>query len=125
MVDKGKVLMGKEYAYKMIGTGTIRLKMHNGMLRTLVDFLYIFDLKNNLISLENLDFNRYNAILEGKNLKVLLGAMIVKQEQNEGNLDFLKGYTVIGFVLVITKKTNITRLWHIRLGHVGEKAIMV
>ena len=47
------------------------------MVRTLSDVRYVLNLKKNLISLGDLDYNGYRAILKGGNLKILSGAMVV------------------------------------------------
>ncbi|KAM7477355.1 hypothetical protein LguiA_025568 [Lonicera macranthoides] len=124
-VDGSKVLMGNDHACKTMGIGTIRLKMHDGVVRTLRDVQYVPDLKKNLISLGVLHSNGYRVILEGGNLKVLSEAMVVMRGNNEGNLYFLQGSTVIGFASVTTEEIDTTRLWHMRLGHDGEKAMTV
>ena len=51
----GVVLMGNNMSYKVIGIGTVRIKMHDGVVRTLIEVWHILDLKKNLISLGTLD----------------------------------------------------------------------
>jgi hypothetical protein len=50
-VNGGSVLMGNNVACKIIGIGTIKIRMHDGIVRTLTNVRHIPDLKKNLISL--------------------------------------------------------------------------
>jgi hypothetical protein len=54
-VNGGSVLMGNNVACKIVGIGTIRIRMHDGIVRTLTNARHIPDLKKNLISLRSLD----------------------------------------------------------------------
>ncbi|CAL8990666.1 unnamed protein product, partial [Prunus brigantina] len=102
-LDGGVVLMGNNNACKTQGIGKICLKMHDGTVRELSDVRYVPDMKKNLISL---------GALESKGLKITM----------EGG-----GSTVIGGAAVTeaadADSTDTTRLWHMRLGHAGEKAL--
>jgi hypothetical protein len=55
LVDDGSVLMGNDVACKIVGMGTIRIRMHDGIMRTLKNVRHILELKKNLISLCTLD----------------------------------------------------------------------
>uniref|UniRef100_A0A2C9VA95 Retrovirus-related Pol polyprotein from transposon TNT 1-94-like beta-barrel domain-containing protein n=1 Tax=Manihot esculenta TaxID=3983 RepID=A0A2C9VA95_MANES len=55
LVDKGVVLMGNDHHYKVFGIGTIKIRMYDGMIRTLIDVWYVPDMKKKLISLHVLD----------------------------------------------------------------------
>ena len=48
-VSKGAVLMGNDALYKIAGVGTIRIKLFDGIVRTLGDVKHVPDLKRNLI----------------------------------------------------------------------------
>ncbi|KAI9176928.1 hypothetical protein LWI28_008828 [Acer negundo] len=65
--------------------------------------------------------------MEGGVLKVVRGAFLAMKGTRQRNLYFLDGYTVIGRVAVSSssdnKASDTSRLWHMRLGHVGEKAL--
>ena len=62
-IDGGKVLMGNNVVCKVVGIGAIKIRMHDGIVRTLSDVRHIPELKKNLISLGMLDSNgcTYNA----------------------------------------------------------------
>lgn len=126
-IDGGVVLMGNNNACQIKGIGTIRLKMHDGTIRRLTNVRYIPDLKKNLISLGVLDTDGYKVKIENGVLKVIRGALVAMKGTQKSNLYFLDGSTVTGRVSISSSPDNQTsdssRLWHMRLGHVGEKAL--
>ena len=77
-VNSGVVLIGNNHACKIAGVGTIKVKMHDGVVRTLIDVRHILDLKRNLISfLSILDTNGYRYTGGGGVLKVVKGFLVV------------------------------------------------
>lgn len=54
-VDRGIVFMGNNVLCKIVSIGTIRIKIHDGILRTLEDVHHVSDLKMNLTSLNTLN----------------------------------------------------------------------
>ena len=56
-VDGGNVTMGNNATCKVVGVGSIQMKMFDGMVRTLSDVRHVLGLKKNLISLGTLDKN--------------------------------------------------------------------
>ncbi|KAI9199191.1 hypothetical protein LWI28_029090 [Acer negundo] len=67
--------------------------------------------------------------MEGGVLKVVRGALLAMKGTRQRNLYFLDGYIVTGRATVSSnfddEASNTSRLWHKRLGHVGEKALQV
>ena len=53
--EGGKVLMGNNASCKVIGIGSVRLKMSDGIIRELDNVRHILELKRNLISLSMFD----------------------------------------------------------------------
>ena len=120
--------MGNDSACKTKGIGKIRLKMHDGAVRVLTDVRYVPDLKKNLISLGALDSKDFKITMKGGVLKVVYGALILMKGVQRGNLYFLQGSTVVGGVATVSDSSNATvidttRLWHMHLGHAGERAL--
>jgi len=66
-VNGGLVLMGNDVACKIVGMDIIRIRMHDGIMRTLKNIRHILDLKKNLISLGTLDSLGYKYSGEGCN----------------------------------------------------------
>ncbi|KAM2623430.1 hypothetical protein TB2_027936 [Malus domestica] len=126
-LDGGVVLMGNNNACKTQGIGKIYLKMHDGTVRELSDVRYVPDMKKNLISLGALESKGLKITMEGGVLKAVYGALVVMKGTRRNNLYFLQGSTVIGGAAVTeaadADSTDTTRLWHMRLGHAGEKAL--
>jgi len=53
-------------------------------------------------------------------IKVTEGSMTILQGERTTNLYKLTGSIIIGDASVATEKEDITRLWHMRLGHMSE-----
>ncbi|KAF3668075.1 hypothetical protein FXO37_09705 [Capsicum annuum] len=127
-VGGGVVLMGKNTSCKVFGKGTVRIRMHDGVVRTLTDVRYVSGLKRNLISLGTLESLGCKYIGEGGVLKVSSGALVIMKAHRSGTLYTLLGSTVTGATAVSTSNQldpNITKLWHMRLGHISEKGKQV
>ncbi|KAF3643363.1 hypothetical protein FXO38_20632 [Capsicum annuum] len=91
-ISKGALLMGNNTPYKIAGIRTIRIKMFDGVVRTLGDVQYVPELKRNLISLSTLDSNGYSYIGEGGVPKVTKGALVMMKGQRKSiNLYILRG----------------------------------
>ncbi|KAK2993218.1 hypothetical protein RJ640_005186 [Escallonia rubra] len=121
--DGSTVLMGNDDVCKVMGIGTIKIKMFDGIVRTLGDARYIPDLKKNLISLGILDSIDCSISIKGGVMKVSKCAMVIMKGQKTGNLYKLIGNTVIGGASVSThagSSNDNSELWHKRLGHLSE-----
>ncbi|TXG72438.1 hypothetical protein EZV62_001017 [Acer yangbiense] len=124
-LDAGKVLMGNDACCKVTGIGSVKLKLHDGMVKTLTDVRYIPDLKRNLISLGVLDSNGYCYKAQNGVLKVMKGSMVVMKAEKRNGLYLLDGVAIIGTAAVAAPKIlDKTTLWHRRLTHVSEKGLM-
>jgi len=64
-LDGGVVLMGNDAQCDVAGIGIIRIKTHDGIVRTLSKVRHIHDLKCNLISLGTLESNGCKYFCEG------------------------------------------------------------
>ena len=122
--DGGIVVMGNDSSCRVVGRGSIRLKMFDGMIRELRDVRHVPDLKRNLISLGMLDKIGCLVKLESGTLKVLKGSMVVMKENMSNGLYVLQESAVTGDVVVSNQKINKTMLWHMRLGHMSERGLV-
>ena len=122
----GEILMGNDAVCKSIGMGTIKIKMWDGVVRTLNEVRHVPALKKNLISLGVLDSNGYVYHSERGALKVSKGSMVVMRGTKlQNNLYKLKGNTVTGGATISTgAEVDELVLWHMRLGHMSEKGMM-
>ncbi|KAK3010396.1 hypothetical protein RJ639_011710 [Escallonia herrerae] len=106
-----------------MGRGTIKIKMFDGIVRTLDDVRYIPNLKKNLISLGTLDSIDCSISIKGGVMKVSKGAIVIMKGKKTRNLYKLMGKTVIGGASVSTHASSSndnSELWHKRLGHLSE-----
>ena len=123
-VDSGSVLMGNDASCKVTGIGNIKIKMYDGMIRTLGDVRHVPDLRKNLISLGTLDGNGYNYRSEGGIMKVGKGVMtVMKGQKLAGNIYKLLGTTIVGGVAAVESESDSAALWHMRLGHMSERGM--
>ena len=113
-MSKGVVLMGNNATCKVAGIGTIRIKMFDGVVRTLGDGKHVSHVKRNLISLSTLDSKKYKYIGEGGVLKVSKGVLVLmKGHKRFAKLYVLQGSTITGDVVVASHSLSngdITRL---------------
>ena len=127
-MHKGVVLMGNNGSSKVAGIGTVRIRMFDRVVRTLGDVRHVPNLKRNLISLSTLDAKGYKYTGEGGVLKISKGALVVmKGHQKIAMLYAQQGATIIGDVAIaslLLSEDNITKLWHMRLGHMSENGMV-
>ncbi|XP_020242619.1 V-type proton ATPase subunit F-like [Asparagus officinalis] len=64
------VLLGNNMPCKTVGIGSIKIRTHDGIVRTLINVRHIPKLKKNLISLGNLDSNSFKLLAECAVLRV-------------------------------------------------------
>ena len=88
--------MGNNVACKTVGIGTVKIKMYDGIIRTLAEVRHVPDQKKNLISLGALDFDGCKFLAEGGVMKVVKGALVLMRANRVGNLYVLSGNTVTG-----------------------------
>jgi hypothetical protein len=88
--------MRNNVACKIIGIGIIKIKIHDGIVRTLTNVRNIPDLKKNLISLGTLDFLGYKYFGKGGVIWVNKGSLVIMKGNKVDGLYFLQGSTVIG-----------------------------
>ncbi|GJX75491.1 transposable element [Tanacetum coccineum] len=127
--DGGNVFMGNDSPCKVVGIGTIQIRMHDGVVRTLTDVRHVPDLKKNLISLGVFDSKGFKYTSENGVLRVSKGALVVmKATKGTSSLYTLQGETITSSASVsCTEKSNsdLTKLWHMRLGHMSEKGMVI
>ena len=119
------MLMGNNAVCKVVGIGAIKIKMHDGIVRTLSDVRHIPELKKNLISLGTLDSNGCTYKAGGGVMRISKGALVVMKGLKQNGLYFLQGSTITGAAAVSSSDSDseITKLWHMRLGHMSERGM--
>ena len=125
-LDGGVVYLADNQPCKIAGIGSISLKNHDGSTRVLTDVRYIPKLEKNLISLGTLESKGFTIILQNGILKVVSGALVVMKGIRRNNLYLYQGSTAVGTAAAVSeaeKVAEMSRLWHMRLGHAGEKSL--
>ncbi|KAG8471889.1 hypothetical protein CXB51_036391 [Gossypium anomalum] len=113
--------MGNNASCKITGVGTIKVKMFDGVVKTLSNVRHVLEFKRNLILLSTLDSKGYRYTAE---TKISKGSIVVmKGQRKTAKLYVLQGSTIIGDTTVASfslSDNDITKLWHMRLGHISE-----
>ena len=125
-LDGGVVYLADNQPCKIAGISSISLKNHDGSTRVLTDVLYIPKPEKNLISLGTLESKGFTIIMQNGILKVVSGALVVMKGIRRNNLYLYQGRTTVGIAAALTeadKVAEMSRLWHMRLGHAGEKSL--
>ena len=78
--------MGNNASCKTVGKGTIRIKMHVGVIRTLTNIRHVLGLRKNLISFGTLDSIGCNFSGESGVLRVTKGFLVVMKGKKIDNL---------------------------------------
>lgn len=125
-MPKGDVVrMGDNTPCDIEGIGSVQIKTHDGMTRTLKNVRYIPGMSRNLISLSTLDAKGYKYSGSDGVLKVSRGNLVcLKGDLNSAKLYVLRGCTLPGSDSAVAAVTNEepskTNLWHMRLGHMSH-----
>ncbi|KAH9781794.1 Integrase catalytic domain-containing protein [Citrus sinensis] len=120
--QKKRVVMGNNQPCRTIGIGTIRLKIFDGIVRELKEIRFVPALKKNLIFVGALEAKGYKVTIEDGTMKFTHGVMVILQGVRRHNLYYFKGGTTDEANIVETH-SDTTKLWHVRLGHAGEKSL--
>ncbi|KAL5846244.1 hypothetical protein ACOSQ3_009768 [Xanthoceras sorbifolium] len=84
-----------DHALKIVGIGTIKLRMYDGTVHTIQEVRHVEGIKKNLLSLGRLDDLRCKVEIEKGIMKIIRGAFILmKGEKTAANLYMLKGETL-------------------------------
>ena len=125
-LEGGVVYLANNQPCKIAGIGSISLKNHDGSTRVLTDDRYIPKLEKNLISLGTLESKGFTIIMQNGILKVVSGALVVMKGIRRNNPYLYQGSTAVGTAAIVSdadKVAEMSRLWHMRLGHAGEKSL--
>ena len=117
--------MGDDNPCSTQGIGSVMIKHHDGVIRELQGVRYVPNLKKNLISLGTLESQGCKFYSENNILKVTRGALVMMKAPRKGLLYLLEGKTMETQLAMVaeTDRIDSSSLWHMRLGHVGNKAL--
>lgn len=101
---------------------------HDRSIRVLTDVRYIPKFAKNLISVGEFESKGLAINIQNGVLKVISGALVVMKGTRKNNLYYFQGNTMVGVVAAVSeanKEVEMTKLWHMRLGHAGEKSLQI
>ncbi|KAL5841892.1 hypothetical protein ACOSQ3_012495 [Xanthoceras sorbifolium] len=113
-----------DHALKIVGIGTIKLRMYDGTVHTIQEVRHVEGIKKNLLSLGRLDDLRCKVEIEKRIMKIIRGALVLmKGEKTAANLYILKGETLQEAQASVASSNSTERfamVWHQKLGHMSE-----
>ena len=105
--------MGDNHSCNTLGVGSVKIKMFDGVIRTLRDVRHVPKLKNKLISLGVLDSCVHMFTSLSGVLKVSKGALVVMKELKTRSPYKLVGITQVNDTSLVSKDmSGSTQLWH-------------
>ena len=111
----GMVQMGNNATCTVIGIGTVKIKMFDGVVTVLSNVRHVPNLRRNLISLGVLDDLGFSYSSNGGIMKITKGALMVMKGQKVSTLYRSIGNTIAGRVAgttLVESNTDDTKLWH-------------
>uniref|UniRef100_A0ACD5ZUM4 Uncharacterized protein n=1 Tax=Avena sativa TaxID=4498 RepID=A0ACD5ZUM4_AVESA len=112
----------------IVGVGSVKIRTHDGVTRTLSEVKHIPSMARNLISLSTMDVDGYKYAGGHRVLKVSKGSLIhVIGDMNSAKLYVLRGSTLPDIDAAVTSNDSDdcgkTHMWHMRLGHMSEQGM--
>lgn len=132
----GKVRMANNSHTEVKGIGSVRFRNQDGTTFVLHEVRFMPGIARNLISLGTLEQKGCEFRGSGGVVKIVKGCVVIMKGERKGNdtLYILKGSAVKVEACSATASNQVsseeakmaaTRLWHSRLGHVGQKGLEV
>ncbi|GJV18873.1 retrovirus-related pol polyprotein from transposon TNT 1-94 [Tanacetum coccineum] len=125
----GSVYSCNDHELKIIGIGSIMVKMHDGTVRTIRDVRHVEGLKKNLLSLGQLDDLGCKVEIQNKIMKIIKGALVLMRgEKVAANLYQLKGEIMEEAEASVASHSPSHRVavtWHQKLGHMSEQGMKI
>ena len=114
--------MGNDATCRTVEIDNICMKMFNGQVRILKDVRHAPDLRKIFFLLEALEAQGCKFSDTDEALKVTKSSITVLKVERTMNLYKVIESMVISDASIATEK-DITRLWHMRLGHMSERSV--
>lgn len=128
-ISRGSVYSCNDHELKIVGTGSIQLKMYDGTVCTIHEVRHVEGLKKNLLSVGQLDDLGCKVEVQNGTLKVIRGALVLmKGEKVAAKLYMLKGETLSELEASVASSSSsekATTVWHQKLGHMSEQGMKI
>ena len=103
--------MGNNNGCKIVGIGTIKIKMFDGVIRTLHGVRHAPELKRNLISLGMLDNSKYSFNSDNGGIRVTKeGTKVMRGEKKNGLYVLIGSYVPTNVVMTAASDVDKTKL---------------
>ena len=102
LITSGVILIGNDSLCKAIGIGTVKIQMHNEIVRTLLDVRHVPNMAKNLISLGTLKIIGCKFTRENEIMKISRDTLTVIKARRSRSLYVLQGKIVIGIAAIST-----------------------
>ena len=116
--------MENNISCKIIMIGSVRIKIFDGIVRTLIEVRHGPDSKKNIIYLGTFDPNGCKHKIEGGVMKINKRVIVMITDRRFSGSYTLLGTTVTGAIVTASTsmlEEDLTKLWYIRLEHMSEK----
>lgn len=117
--------LGNNFKMSVLGRGNVRLHV-NGITQVITNVYYVPELKNNLISIEQLQEKGVAILIQNGECRIYHPSKgLIMQSQMTANRMFVFLATLMPRVSTCFKTTSEdeTHLWHCRYGHLGFKGL--
>lgn len=85
---------------------------------------YVSYLKRNLILVGDFDACGCRVKIKRGSIRVMRGSMTIIKGHQRNGLHVLDGLNVVcNVAIIVTYTTNLTKMWHLRLGHINHKGL--
>ncbi|GJX47496.1 gag-pol polyprotein [Tanacetum coccineum] len=125
----GSVYSCNDHELKIIGIGSIMVKMHDGTVRTIRDVRHVEGLKKNLLSLGQLDDLGCKVEIQNKIMKIIKGALVLMRgEKVAANLYQLEGEIIEEAEASVASHSpshKVAVTWHQKLRHMSEQGMKI
>jgi hypothetical protein len=121
--DFGKVHLGDDAPYKIVGMGKVKIKQHNGNQWLLKEVRHVPYLRKKPFSIGQLASEGCVSIFIDKTWKVIKGSLVLAKGDKVGTLYLCTGNTDSSISLASTGLD--TTLWHHMLEHMSEKGMKI
>ena len=119
----GEVLMRNNMTCKVLGIGTVRITMYDGVVRILSNVRHVLDLRKNLLSLGIFDSQGYKYTSEGGVLRISKGVLVFIKGKLVNGFYMLQGSTIVGVATISSSIDPDSDNTH--LGHMSEVGMSI
>jgi len=125
----GSIFMGNDHALEIVGIGTIKLKIYNGLIRTISEMWHVKGLKNKILFMGQFDNLGCKIWWDNGIMKIIKRAlMVLKARKIAANLFVIMReiyHEVEASIVSASPLEEKMMMWHQKLGHMSEKGLKI